>query len=266
MKGLASTLRTGGSLAVLLWAGSVSMTAHAASFHCSASSSYSEKAVCGNVYLSYLDDKLNASYKEALNVTPDRQSLEDARTQQWHWRQANCKNEACVTDWYERRISELDADVVQGKKAQRVAFEQHLDDQKLAPDAVSAIRDMKLGHADIKSASLAQAHPATVNTVAASTRPATPRTEQSANFTLDKVAVHHSITKETEASATPKVDGNPAVSVKDKQAKVGTPATIAKVSATSVTEMMKPVLVASHGAAPGEGVKPIPNVVTSAAK
>jgi len=173
MKGLASTLRAGGSLAVLVWAGIVSLPAQAASFHCSAHSSYSEKAVCGDVYLSTLDDKLNAVYKQAVDVTPDRQSLEDARTQQWQWRQANCHTQACVTDWYERRISELDADVIQGKKAQRVAFEQRIEAQKLTPDAANAIRDLKLND----KAAIARASVPHLETVAKVT-PAVPRTEQ----------------------------------------------------------------------------------------
>ena len=293
MKGLASTLRAGGSLAVLLWAGSVSLPAQAASFHCSEHSSFSEKAVCGNVYLSYLDDKLNAAYKQAVDVTPDRQQLEDARTQQWQWRQANCHTQACVTDWYERRISELDADVIQGKKAQRVAFEQSLDAQKLNPDAASAIRDMKLGN----SASVAQANTpaAAPKLAAAKPTPAVPRTEQSANFTLNKVAVHHAAPKEAdaalasktqakaEAKLEAKADAKPAtqasaVEVKDvqtggKETHAASPAVATKVSTkastTSVTEMMKPVPVAAHTSAAANtatGVTPIPNVIATASK
>jgi len=274
MKGLASTLRAGGSLAVLLWAGSMSLPAQAASFHCSTHSSYSENAVCGNVYLSYLDDKLNAAYKQAVDVTPDRQSLEDARTQQWQWRQANCHTQACVTDWYERRISELDADVVQGKKAQRVAFEQSLDAQKLTPDAANAIRDLKLGN----NATAAHASTPPLETVAKTT-PAVPRTEQSANFTLNKVAVRHGAQKETDASLAPKVDAKrapkaSAVETKDvetdgKEIHGSAPAVAAKVSAkagtAAVTEMMKPVPVAAHSTTTS-GVTPIPNVIASTSK
>jgi uncharacterized protein len=283
MKGLASTLRAGGSLAVLVWAGIVSLPAQAASFHCSAHSSYSEKAVCGDVYLSTLDDKLNAVYKQAVDVTPDRQSLEDARTQQWQWRQANCHTQACVTDWYERRISELDADVIQGKKAQRVAFEQRIEAQKLTPDAANAIRDLKLND----KAAIARASVPHLETVAKVT-PAVPRTEQSANFTLNKsAAVHHSPQKETDAANAPKADAKSTpkagvVETKEVQtatkevhasapAPVPAPATavatkvVAKAGPPAVTEMMKPVPVAAHSTTTS-GVTPIPNVITSTSK
>lgn len=144
-KSLVSLLLSRATLlpAALLLAGATSLSAHAASFECKKSSSYSEKQVCGNAYLSQLDDKLNAAYKRALSVTPDKQQLEDARDHQWKWRQTNCHDEACVTNWYERRIVELNADYKQGVKAQRVAFELDLDHQNLAPGAAQAIRDMK---------------------------------------------------------------------------------------------------------------------------
>ena len=129
--------------AALVLAAGASLSAHAASFDCKKGQSFSEKVVCETPYLSRLDDQLSIAYKHAMDVTPDRQALEDSRVAQWQWRQKNCHDAACVTNWYERRLSELHADASQGQKAQRVAFELHLDHQALAPDAAAAVRQMK---------------------------------------------------------------------------------------------------------------------------
>jgi hypothetical protein len=55
----------------------------------------------------------------------------------------NPPGSSCVQGWYERRIAELDADYEQAKHAQRDAFEASLAEQKLAPSAVDAVRQMK---------------------------------------------------------------------------------------------------------------------------
>jgi uncharacterized protein len=69
--------------------------------------------------------------------------VETARIQQWLWRQHNCTDKACVLNWYQRRIAELDADYEQGKQAQHDAFEAALVDQKLVPSAADAVRQLK---------------------------------------------------------------------------------------------------------------------------
>ncbi|MGI4982551.1 MAG: lysozyme inhibitor LprI family protein [Janthinobacterium lividum] len=124
-------------------AGGLSLGAHAASFQCGKSASYSESQVCHNPYLSKLDDQLALAYQHAQDVAPDKQSLAAARDHQWQWRQKNCHDTACVQNWYERRLSELDADYASGRKSQRIAFELNLDHQDLSPDAAAAIRAMK---------------------------------------------------------------------------------------------------------------------------
>lgn len=139
---LGATFSASAATALLLLAGT-SINAHAASFDCKKAASYSEHQVCNNAHLSQLDDKLGVAWKQALSVTPDKTSLEASRDQQWKWRQTNCHDDACVENWYERRISELNADYEQGKKAQKVAFELNLDRQNLNPDAAAAIRQMK---------------------------------------------------------------------------------------------------------------------------
>ncbi|MCP1120758.1 lysozyme inhibitor LprI family protein [Robbsia andropogonis] len=150
--------------AALVLAAGASISAHAASFDCKKGQSFSEKVVCETPYLSRLDDQLAAAYKHALDVTPDRQALEDSRVAQWQWRQKNCRDAACVTNWYERRLSELHADVAQGQKAQRVSFELHLDGQNLAPEAASAVRQMKAPPAQPTAAATMPDVPVTTST------------------------------------------------------------------------------------------------------
>jgi uncharacterized protein len=131
------------SLCVLAVCATLAGSASAASFHCSSKSSASEKIVCADPELSSLDDRLAVSYQRARDASPDPRSVETARIQQWLWRQHNCTDKTCVLNWYQRRIAELDADYDQGKQAQHDAFEAALVEQKLAPSAVDAVRQMK---------------------------------------------------------------------------------------------------------------------------
>ncbi|MDE1179971.1 hypothetical protein [Paraburkholderia sp.] len=128
----------------LLAAGTVaSVDAAAASFQCSKHSSASEKIVCNDAQLSALDDRLAASYQRAKEESTDPVALEAARTHQWLWRQHNCTDKACVTDWYQRRIAELNADFHQATQSRHDAFEASLKDQHLEPSAADAVRRMK---------------------------------------------------------------------------------------------------------------------------
>jgi uncharacterized protein len=142
---LSVKLGTSVAVALFLIGGGLSLPAQAASFHCGKSASISEKLVCSDPQLSSLDDKLAAAYQRAKDVAPDKQSVEDARVQQWQWRQHNCHDKACVANWYERRISELNADYSQGKQAQSAAFEASLTEQHLVPSAQAAVRALKQG-------------------------------------------------------------------------------------------------------------------------
>jgi uncharacterized protein len=117
--------------------------ATAASFHCTKNSSSSEKIVCDDPQLSSLDDQLATAYQRARDASIDPRPVESARIQQWLWRQHNCTDKACVQNWYDRRIVELDADYDQAKHAQHDAFEAALAGQKLAPAAADAVRQMK---------------------------------------------------------------------------------------------------------------------------
>jgi uncharacterized protein len=131
------------SLCVLAVCATLAGNASAASFHCSTRSSASEKIVCADPELSSLDYRLAVSYQRARDASPDPRSVETARIQQWLWRQHNCTDKACVLNWYQRRIAELDADYEQGKQAQHDAFEAALVDQKLVPSAADAVRQLK---------------------------------------------------------------------------------------------------------------------------
>lgn len=131
------------SFCVLAACATLAGNVSAASFHCTSKSSASEKIVCQDPQLSSLDDRLNTAYQRARDASLDPRSVESARIEQWLWRQHNCTDKACVQSWYDRRIAELDADYEQAKQAQRDAFEAALVEQKLAPSAADAVRQMK---------------------------------------------------------------------------------------------------------------------------
>jgi uncharacterized protein len=117
--------------------------AHAASFRCPHNASASERLVCGDPELSALDDKLAALYRSAVEATPDTTALEADRISQWQWRQHNCKDKACVADWYDRRIAELEGDLQHGKAASAERVRTGVVDQQLAPAAQNAVLEMK---------------------------------------------------------------------------------------------------------------------------
>jgi uncharacterized protein len=128
---------------LVLGGGLLSGSAHAASFHCGKKVSSSEKLVCTDPDLSSLDDKLAISFKRAKDVTPDAEAFEDDHVKQWQWRQHNCKDKTCVVNWYNRRISELDADFNQGTQNQIVVLKANLAEQKITDTAQAAVLRMK---------------------------------------------------------------------------------------------------------------------------
>ncbi|MEX3914974.1 lysozyme inhibitor LprI family protein [Paraburkholderia sp. BR10872] len=116
--------------------------AHAASFHCPHNASASERLVCNDPTLSALDDKLAALYRSAFDASTDTTALEADRVSQWQWRQHNCKDKACVSDWYDRRIAELEGDLKHGKQAAARRVKEGVVDQHLAPSAQDAVLEM----------------------------------------------------------------------------------------------------------------------------
>lgn len=117
--------------------------AHAASFRCAHDASASERLVCNDPTLSVLDDKLAALYRSAFDATPDTTALEADRISQWQWRQHNCKDKACVTDWYNRRIAELEGDLKHGQRAAVQRVKEGVASQDLAPCAQDAVLELK---------------------------------------------------------------------------------------------------------------------------
>jgi uncharacterized protein len=121
----------------------VSPLAHAASFICPHNASASERIVCNDPTLSALDDKLAALYRSAFDATTDTTALEADRVSQWQWRQHNCKDKTCVTDWYNRRIAEMEGDLKHGKQASVQRVKESVVDQNLAPSAQHAVLEIK---------------------------------------------------------------------------------------------------------------------------
>jgi uncharacterized protein len=117
--------------------------AHAASFRCPQHASASERLVCSDPELSALDDKLAALYRNAVDATPDTTALEADRVSQWQWRQHNCKDKACVSDWYDRRIAELEADLKHGTEASAQRVRTGVVEQQLTTSAQCAVLDLK---------------------------------------------------------------------------------------------------------------------------
>lgn len=116
--------------------------AHAASFRCPHNASASERIVCSDPALSALDDQLAALYRSAVSTSTDTTALEADRVSQWQWRQHNCKDKACVTDWYQRRIAELEGDLKHGKSATIARVKEGVVEQQLAPSARDAVLEM----------------------------------------------------------------------------------------------------------------------------
>lgn len=81
----------------------------AASFDCSKASSANEKIICGDTALSALDDKLGQAYHQARKRAADKRAFIADSDKQWRWREQNCRDRACLTDWYHRRQTELQA-------------------------------------------------------------------------------------------------------------------------------------------------------------
>lgn len=120
--------------------------AQAASFQCRHNQSSSEKLVCNDPELSSMDDKLSTLYSRAKDLAPDRDALEADRLSQWNWRQTHCTDKACVSNWYSRRITELDADIQQGQQAQIVSLKANLTAQNLPTDAQEAVLQIEGVH------------------------------------------------------------------------------------------------------------------------
>ncbi len=78
-----------------------------ASFDCKKAKSASEILICGDPELSRLDSELANIYRQAKSNSLDAGEFKDQTTAAWKWREANCRDKACLLAWYARRKDAL---------------------------------------------------------------------------------------------------------------------------------------------------------------
>lgn len=81
--------------------------AHATSFDCNRGRSLTEKMICNDPALSKLDDTLGQLYWKARRRVGSRRAFLTDSDSKWAWREANCRDAACLGTWYATRIEEL---------------------------------------------------------------------------------------------------------------------------------------------------------------
>ncbi|MGF6482061.1 lysozyme inhibitor LprI family protein [Paraburkholderia sp. JPY419] len=81
--------------------------ANATSFDCHRGRSPAERMICGDSALSALDDTLGQLYWQARRRVAQRRAFIDDSDSKWAWREANCRDAACLRTWYATRIDEL---------------------------------------------------------------------------------------------------------------------------------------------------------------
>lgn len=79
----------------------------AASFDCKKASSYAEKAICGDGYLSKVDDVLAGAYKKAITQTEDPDRLRELQ-REWITERDQCTTQKCLDKSLGERVSFLD--------------------------------------------------------------------------------------------------------------------------------------------------------------
>ena len=85
----------------------VSLSAHATSFDCNKGRSPTERMICDDPALSTLDDTLGQLYWKARRRVVNRRAFLNDSDSKWAWREANCRDAACLSKWYATRIEEL---------------------------------------------------------------------------------------------------------------------------------------------------------------
>lgn len=79
----------------------------AASFDCAKAYSQIEKMICADPQLSQLDSELLPIYQKARKATNDSKAFRDNGKKALRWRSKNCKDKACLIQWYQDRKTEL---------------------------------------------------------------------------------------------------------------------------------------------------------------
>ncbi|RKE35169.1 hypothetical protein B0G76_1227 [Paraburkholderia sp. BL23I1N1] len=83
------------------------LSAHATSFDCNRGRSLTERMICNDPALSKLDDTLGQLYWKARRRVINRRAFLTDSDSKWAWREANCRDAACLGTWYATRIEEL---------------------------------------------------------------------------------------------------------------------------------------------------------------
>ncbi|MFM0741600.1 hypothetical protein PQQ51_30560 [Paraburkholderia xenovorans] len=91
-------------IAALLFA---HLPAQATSFDCTKGRSLTERMICNDPALSKLDDTLGQLYWKARRRVLNRRAFLTDSDSKWAWREANCRDAACLGTWYSTRIDEL---------------------------------------------------------------------------------------------------------------------------------------------------------------
>lgn len=73
---------------------------YAASFDCNKAKSITENLICNNEELSIADIENSNLLKSASLVVTDKKAFRERVRKQWNYREKNCKDEACLYDWY----------------------------------------------------------------------------------------------------------------------------------------------------------------------
>ncbi|RFU46849.1 hypothetical protein D0B32_15580 [Paraburkholderia sp. DHOC27] len=83
------------------------VSVHATSFDCARGRSIPEQLICHTTDLSRLDDQLGRLYWQARRRVDDPKAFRADSDSKWSWREAHCREEACLRTWYGGRIEEL---------------------------------------------------------------------------------------------------------------------------------------------------------------
>jgi uncharacterized protein len=81
--------------------------AHATSFNCAKAHSPAETLICHDEGLSKADDELGKLFRLARKQAADPRAYRKDSDSKWAWREENCRDIACLTDWYSTRIEEI---------------------------------------------------------------------------------------------------------------------------------------------------------------
>ncbi|CAE6870097.1 hypothetical protein R69927_03578 [Paraburkholderia domus] len=107
------------------------LPAHATRFDCNRGRSLTERMICNDPSLSKLDDTLGQLYWKARRRVINRRAFLTDSDSKWTWREANCRDAACLGRWYATRIEELQR-LIEGMQTGKPAVPAESDVQRKA--------------------------------------------------------------------------------------------------------------------------------------